>query len=93
MVDKRPTRRKRRTPPKNASGKKAPLKNARAPREEQPLTAGEETIDPAALREAVPTREPEPANKPEEPTVPSEALMRIPGFRRRVIQLVVQKLC
>lgn len=80
MVNKRSRTRQRRAPAKNASSKKAPPKNARAPREEQPLTAGEETIDPAALREAVPTREP-------------EALMRIPGFRRRVIQLVVQKLC
>ncbi len=40
MVDKRPTRRKRRAPPKNASGKKVPPKSARTPEEEQPLTLG-----------------------------------------------------
>ena len=74
MVDKRPTRRKRRTPPKNASGKKALLKNAQAP------TVGQKGTGAKALGEAVPAHEP-------------EALMRIPGFRRRVIHLVVQKLC
>ncbi len=80
MVDKRPTRRKRRTPPKNASGKKALLKNARAPENAQPPMVGQKGAGAKALGEAVPAPEP-------------EALMRMPGFRRRVIHLVVQKLC
>ncbi len=92
MVNKRPTRRKRRAPPKNASGKKVPPKNARTPEEEQPLTAGEGPTGAAALGEAVPTREPGPANEPAEPTVSLEALMRVPDFRQRVIRLVVRKL-
>ncbi len=92
MVDKRPTRRKRRAPPKNASGKKVPPKNARTPEEEQPLTAGEEPIGAEALEKAVPARETEPANEPEEPAVSLEALMRVPDFRQRVIRLVVRKL-
>ena len=80
MVDKRSRTRQRRAPSKNASRKKAPLKNARAPENEQAPTVGQRATGEKALREAVPAPEP-------------EALMLIPGFRRRVIHLVVQKLC
>ena len=79
MVDKRPTRRKRRTPAKNASSKKAPLKNARAPENEQALTVGQKGTGAKALGGAVPVPE-------------LKALMLIPDFRRQVIQAVVQKL-
>lgn len=92
MVDKRPTRRKRRAPPKNASGKKVPPKNARTSKGEQPLTAGEGPIGAAALGEAVPTREPGPANQPGAFAAPLGTLMRIPDFRQRIIRRVVQKL-
>jgi hypothetical protein len=80
MVDKRSRTRQRRAPSKSASSKKAPLKNARAPENEQAPTVGQNATGAKALREADPASE-------------LEALMLIPGFRGRVIQSVVQKLC
>ena len=80
MVDKRSRARRRRAPSKNASRKKAPLKNARALEHEQAPTVGQKATGVKALRETVPASD-------------LEALMLTPGFRGRVIQLVVQKLC
>ncbi len=93
MVDERPRRRKRRAPPKKASRRKVPPKNGPAPEKEPPPSAAEVAISAEALVETVPAPKPERAKEPEAPTVPPRALMRIPDFRRRVIQLVVRKLC
>ncbi len=79
MVNKRSRTKQRRAPSKNASSKKAPLKNARALENEQALTVGQNATGAKAVGGTVPVPE-------------LEALMLIPGFRRQVIQSVVQKL-